>query len=264
MAYHARKTSARGNGKTKSSRKQQRRQNDREFMGVPKASHGDESNVVPFVKKDDRPFVAKTPNQQLYYDSLFKNTLTFGIGPAGTGKTYCAVLAGCEMLQSGRVERMVFTRPATGAEEELGFFKGDLDEKLAPWVAPIREILNQKLGSSYVEYLIKREVITFQPFATMRGHSWKKCFIMLDEAQNTTANQMKMFLTRVGEDSVVVVDGDFVDQKDIDGMSGLEHAYTVLKKERDIGRVEFGIKDIVRSGFVKRVIMAYHAHESKA
>lgn len=256
MTSHAPRRQSRGRASTKTSRKQ-RRAERRENLGTPRGQHDETEGGKEFVKTDRTPFRPMTPNQARYADSIRENILTFGVGPAGTGKSHCAVNVGAELLNAGEVERMIFTRPAVGSDEELGFFKGDLDEKLAPWVQPLKEILVRKLGASNVEYLIKKEKITFQPFATMRGHSWPNTFIMLDEAQNVSPNQMKLFLTRVGEGSTVVVDGDFVDQKDIDGMSGLEDALRRLKDMESVGHVEFGINDIVRSGFVKNVILAY-------
>lgn len=207
-------------------------------------------------QRDDSPLVPKTESQKLYMESIRANTLTFGIGPAGTGKTHVAVSVACEMFIAGEIDRIVATRPALGSEEELGFFPGDLNEKFAPWMVPIRDVLDKRIGRSHVDYLIKHDVISFQPFATMRGLSWANAFIILDEAQNTTPKQMELFLTRVGENSRVVVDGD-VRQKDIRTLSGLEDSIVRLHHRSGVGLVEFSTDDIVRSGFVRMVIESY-------
>lgn len=207
--------------------------------------------------REMKPITLLTARQGLYHKSLTENVLTFGVGPAGTGKTYVAVSVGCRGFIDGLYDRMIFTRPALGSDEDLGFFPGDQGEKFAPWMVPVKDILDLHLGKSYVEYLIKREIIVFQPFATMRGLSWNKTFIGLDEAQNTTPKQMELFLTRVGKESVVFVDGDYRRQKDVAGNSGLEDAIYRLRDKPGVGLVEFGVEDIVRSGFARLVVEAY-------
>lgn len=207
-------------------------------------------------QRDDSPLVPKTDAQKSYMNSIRSQTLTFGVGPAGTGKTYTAVSIACEMYLAGEISRFIATRPALGSEEELGFFPGDLDEKFAPWMVPIRDVLDKRLGRSHVDYLIKNGTISFQPFATMRGLSWADSFIMLDEAQNTTPKQMELFLTRVGTNSRVVVDGD-IRQKDLCVQSGLEDAVKRLRGQPGVGLVEFTTDDIIRSGFVRMVLEAY-------
>lgn len=260
MTSRAPRVTFRGKGKTKSDRKRQARNNEQ--LGNARA-FTDDSNVIPLPSKPVAPFAPKNRNQALYAKSIRSNIVTFGLGIFGTGKTYVAVRVGCEMFLAGKIERMIFSRPAMGAEEELGFFTGDINEKYANWVRPIRLILDATLGASRVEYLIKRDVISFQPFATMRGHSWPKTFTMLDEAQNTTPGQMKLFLSRTGEGSTVVVNGDPVDQKDHQNWSGIEDALQVLEGVPDVGITRFVIDDIVRSGFVKNLAIAYHDRDKR-
>lgn len=203
-----------------------------------------------------KPITPMNTAQRQYMESIERNVLTFGIGPAGTGKTYVSVSTAAKGFLKGQYEQMIFSRPALGAEEELGFFKGDLDEKFAPWAAPIRDVLDIQMGSGFVDYLVRKKVIKFQPFATMRGLSWANSFVMLDEAQNTTPNQMKLFLSRVGTGTTVVVDGD-MKQQDLVGQSGLSDAHQRLALRESVGSVRFTVEDIVRSGFARMVVEAY-------
>lgn len=240
-----------------------KRQNNRRNKNSGFGKFQDSSEVIEFPghhapKVDNTAFIPKNPRQRAMRASIMSNDLTVVVGCFGTGKTYVAVVTACDLFLEGRIERMIFSRPAIGAEEELGFFKGDLHEKFDPWIDPIKEILNMRLGRSRVEYLLKHDLIKFQPLSTMRGHSWPRTFMMLDEAQNTTVNQMKLFLSRTGDDSIVVVDGDFEDQQDIKGLSGLEDLWkNRFRGEPTVGRIEFGVEDIVRSGFVKLVAKTY-------
>lgn len=254
-----------GKGKTKSQRKTNAQ---RTPSGIGAIAHtqasstdSDYTKYSAFKKKDETPFFPKNEKQRLYAESMKVNDLTFGVGCAGTGKTYVATIIACELLEAKQIERIIFARPAVGAGESLGYYKGFEKDKIEPWMRPVIEILNRKLGTSATEYCLEHGTITFQSFETMRGHSWPKTMIILDEAQNTTPTQMKLFLTRTGEGSRVVVDGDFVDQKDINGKSGLEEALEVLREEHGVGYVEFTASDIVRSGFVKRVLLAYQKHK---
>lgn len=209
--------------------------------------------------KDESPFSPRTRKQGLYYKSIMSNTLTFATGSAGTGKTYVSVSVACDLFKAGEIDLMIFARPSESAGPKLGFLPGTLSEKIDPWVAPIRDVLDQKLGASHVDLLIKRGKIRFQSFEHMRGLNWANAFIMLDEAQNCTPDLMKLFLLRVGENSRVVVDGDYRDQKDIRGYSGLEDALERMKGRPGVGHINFTKEDVVRSGFCRMVLEAYDA-----
>lgn len=249
------KRSSRSQGprKERSSRRHQKASDLGQYRGQPLRDR-DPEETAP---REMQPLKFLTQRQGLYHKSLTENILTFGVGPAGTGKTYVAVSTGCKGFIDGLYDRMIFTRPALGSDEDLGFYPGDQGEKFAPWMVPVKDILDKHLGKTYVEYLIKRETIIFQPFATMRGLSWDKTFIGLDEAQNTTPKQMELLLTRVGKESTVFVDGDYRRQKDVSGLSGLEDAIYRLRDKPGVGVVEFTPDDIVRSGFARLVVEAY-------
>lgn len=237
----------------RNSRRHQKASSLGQYRNQPLRDHEPEETAP----REMAPFKPMTQRQGLYEKSLIENILTFGVGPAGTGKTYVAVSVGCCGFINGLYDRMIFTRPALGSDEDLGFFPGDQGEKFAPWMVPVKDVLDKHLGKTHVEYLIKREKIVFQPFATMRGLSWDKTFIGLDEAQNTTPKQMELFLTRVGKESTVFVDGDYRRQKDVAGKSGLEDAIHRLQHKPGVGVVEFTVDDIVRSGFARLVVEAY-------
>jgi phosphate starvation-inducible PhoH-like protein len=209
-----------------------------------------------------RKLVIEPLNQkQREYDiSMRVNTLTFGIGPAGTGKTWLAAARAAEELRDGVVERLIITRPALEAGEELGFLPGELEEKYGPYFRPVRDALVEVLGAGAVDYHLKAGTIEARPLAYMRGATFKFARVLLDEAQNTTASQMKMFLTRLGEGSKIVVNGDPA-QSDLP--KGVQSGLTD-SMDRLIGRVPssaaifFERTDIVRSGFVQDVLDAYH------
>jgi len=195
--------------------------------------------------------------QRSYDISMRVNVLTIGVGPAGTGKTWLAATRAAEALRDGETEKIIITRPAIEAGENLGFLPGEMNEKYEPYFRPVRDALVETLGGGALEYHLKAGAIEARPLAYMRGATFKNAWIILDEAQNTTPSQMKMFLTRIGEDSRVIVNGD-LKQKDIPGRSGLEDAI-----ERLIGKlpsaeaVFFKRSDIVRSGFCQDVLNAY-------
>jgi phosphate starvation-inducible PhoH-like protein len=200
--------------------------------------------------------VTLTHNQKRYLNSIKTNVLTFGTGSAGTGKSYVAIAYAAELLKAKKINKIVLTRPIQEAGEHLGFLPGELEEKTLPYLQPMLDILNKRLGASFTEYLFKRKIIEFRPLAYMRGSTFEDSFIILDEAQNCTPTQLRMFLTRIGENSKVVVDGD-VQQKDIKGLSGLDDALTRLKHLNNVGWVHFDIDDIVRSGICKDIVIAY-------
>lgn len=202
------------------------------------------------------PIVAKNDAQKRYINAINTFTLTFATGSAGTGKTYLAAALAADALESKQVEKIIITRPAVEAGESLGFLPGDIDQKFDPYLLPFREVLNERLGKSYVEYLVKVGRIEAAPLAYMRGRTFKNAFVILDEAQNTTHTQMKMFLTRIGYDCKVVVNGDY-SQTDIASASGLEDAIKRLSFIPSIKHVHFTHADVVRSGLVREILQAY-------
>jgi phosphate starvation-inducible PhoH-like protein len=199
----------------------------------------------------------KTIGQRLYVRAIMQNDLCFGIGPAGTGKTYLAVALAVKAYKNKEVERIVLTRPAVEAGEKLGFLPGDLQEKVDPYLRPLYDALQEMFGFETYQKLVERGNIEVAPLAYMRGRTLSDAFIILDEAQNATKEQMKMFLTRMGEGSRVVVTGD-VTQTDLPPeKSGLVNAVELLKDIDGIGIVYLSGKDVVRSGLVRRIIEAY-------
>lgn len=203
-------------------------------------------------------------NQQNYLRKILTHDINFGVGPAGTGKTYLAVACAVDALQSEKVRRIVLVRPAVEAGEKLGFLPGDMAQKVDPYLRPLYDALYEMLGFERVEKLIDRDIIEVAPLAFMRGRTLNDSFIILDEAQNTTTEQIKMFLTRVGFGSTAVVTGD-VTQIDLptEKMSGLKHVLKVLKDVEGISFTYFNAKDVVRHPLVQRIVLAYEAYETK-
>ena len=206
----------------------------------------------------------KTVGQKQYVDAIKKNTVVFGVGPAGTGKTYLAVCLAVAAFKSKQVEKIILTRPAVEAGEKLGFLPGDLQTKVDPYLRPLYDALQEMLGMETYAKLMEKGVIEVAPLAYMRGRTLSNAFIILDEAQNTTKEQMKMFLTRMGEGSKTVVTGD-VTQVDLpEGKtSGLVHAVKILKNIEGIGICRLTDKDVVRHPMVMRIIRAYEADADK-
>lgn len=204
------------------------------------------------------------PNQIVYLRNIQTHDLSLGIGPAGTGKTYLAVASAVEALESERVRRLVLVRPAVEAGERLGFLPGDLAQKIDPYLRPMYDALYEMLGFEKVTRLIENHVIEVAPLAYMRGRTLNDAFIILDEAQNTTCEQMKMFLTRIGFGSTTVVTGD-VTQVDLprDTKSGLRHAIEVLKDVDGVAMTFFNAHDVVRHPLVQRIVKAYERFESQ-
>jgi phosphate starvation-inducible protein PhoH and related proteins len=204
----------------------------------------------------------KNYGQRRYVQAIRHNDITFGIGPAGTGKTYLAVVMALAALKRGDVERIIITRPAVEAGESLGFLPGDLKEKVDPYLRPIYDALNMLIGSEHTERFMDRGTIEIAPLAYMRGRTLDNAFIILDEAQNTTPQQMKMFLTRLGFGSQMIVNGD-ISQIDLPGKvrSGLIQAQTILKQVDHIEFIEFGADDVVRHPVVGSIINAYDAYD---
>ena len=200
----------------------------------------------------------KTAGQKRYVDSIRKNTITFGVGPAGTGKTYLAMAMAVAALKRKEVGRIVLARPVVEAGESLGFLPGTLQEKLDPYVRPLYDALFDMTDMERGNSLIEQGVIEIAPLAFMRGRTMNDAFVILDEAQNTTPEQMKMFLTRLGFNSRFVVTGD-ASQKDLKGASGLDHARRVLSGVDDIDFIDLDRNDIVRHTLVARIVDAYNA-----
>ena len=207
---------------------------------------------------DGSPIRAKNFGQRRYVKSITDHAVTFGIGPAGTGKTYLAVVMAIRALKNGEVKKIILTRPAVEAGEHLGFLPGDLKEKVDPYLRPIYDALYNLFGLEHTNRLMERGVIEIAPLAYMRGRTLEDAFVILDEAQNTTVSQMKMFLTRLGFGSQMVINGD-ITQIDLPkgATSGLIHAETVLSKVNNINFVYFDSKDVVRHPVVASIIEAY-------
>ncbi len=214
-----------------------------------------------YVTTQNRVISPKTRNQKIYIDSIRNNDVVFGIGPAGTGKTYLAVAMAASALVTGQVRSIILTRPAVEAGEKLGFLPGDLAQKVNPYLRPLHDALNDMVGADKCQDLIERGVIEIAPLAFMRGRTLSNAFIILDEAQNTTREQMKMFLTRVGFDSRAVITGD-VTQVDLPNKhhSGLLEAQKLLKSIEGISFCSFSKADVVRHPLVQKII---HAYETK-
>ncbi|WP_125768071.1 PhoH family protein [Companilactobacillus furfuricola] len=211
-----------------------------------------------------KPVRVRNFGQRQYVNAIRHNDITFGIGPAGTGKTYVAVVMAVAALKAGRVQRIVLTRPAVEAGESLGFLPGDLKEKVDPYLRPIYDALYAIMGADHTNRLLERGVIEVAPLAYMRGRTLDESFVILDEAQNTTREQMKMFLTRLGFDSKMIVNGDAT-QIDIPGhgRSGLVQAEKILQNLPHIEFVNFTSADVVRHPVVAEIIDAYEDTDSK-
>ncbi|MCT8348070.1 PhoH family protein [Photorhabdus temperata] len=205
----------------------------------------------------------RTPNQAQYIANILSHDITFGVGPAGTGKTYLAVAAAVDALERQEIRRILLTRPAVEAGEKLGFLPGDLSQKVDPYLRPLYDALFEMLGFEKVEKLIERNVIEVAPLAYMRGRTLNDAFIILDESQNTTIEQMKMFLTRIGFNSKAVVTGD-VTQIDLPRgqKSGLRHAIEVLSGVSELSFNFFHSDDVVRHPVVAKVVIAYEEWEA--
>ncbi len=203
------------------------------------------------------------PNQKAYLQAIQENAVNFGIGPAGTGKTYLAVACAVAALRQDRVQRIVLVRPAVEAGERLGFLPGDLAQKVDPYLRPLYDALYEMLGFEHVGRLLERNVIEVAPLAFMRGRTLNDAFVILDEAQNTTPEQMKMFLTRIGFGSTAVITGDMT-QVDLPShqVSGVKHALRVLEGVDGISFTWFSARDVVRHPMVQRIVEAYDRADS--
>lgn len=219
----------------------------------------DEKNLNELVlKTKKRHIYPRSATQAVYIQEMMKNELVFGLGPAGTGKTYLAVALAVSMMLEGKIDKIILSRPAVEAGENLGFLPGDLKEKVDPYLRPLYDALYEMLPAEQVDKKLAIGEIEIAPLAFMRGRTLSNAFVILDEAQNTTPMQMKMFLTRLGENSRMVVNGD-LSQVDLPKgtTSGLRDATTILSKVSNISTVEFSSTDVVRHGLVAKIVKAY-------
>ena len=235
----------------------------REAINNSKREENMENSLVSKspIKTPNLAIIPNGSHQQEYIETINKRVLTFGIGPAGTGKTYLAVASAVQQLVSGEIEKILLVRPAVEAGEKLGFLPGDLSQKVDPYLRPLYDALFEMLGFKETNQLIERNIIEVVPLAFMRGRTLNNSFIILDESQNATVEQMKMFLTRFGFGSKVVVTGD-ITQIDLptNTQSGLVHSLDVLKGLSEVGFIKFDSKDIVRHGLVQKIVEAYEEH----
>ena len=243
-------------------------QNVRYIINLVKAGNeehiGDIARDVLCVTAKGKPIKAKTLGQKKYIDAIKKNVVTLGVGPAGTGKTYLAVAAAVAAFRSKEVNRIILTRPAVEAGERLGFLPGDLQSKVDPYLRPLYDALFDMLGPETYQKYLERGNIEVAPLAYMRGRTLDDSFIILDEAQNTSREQMKMFLTRLGFGSKIVITGD-ITQIDLpaDKVSGLKEAMRVLKGVEDVAIMRLTESDVVRHALVQRIIKAYEVDEER-
>ena len=209
-----------------------------------------------------KPIKCKTVGQKKYVDLMKKNTVTFGVGPAGTGKTYLAVAIAVNAYKAKQVEKIILTRPAVEAGEKLGFLPGDLQEKVNPYLRPLYDALQEMLGMDSYAKMMERGTIEIAPLAYMRGRTLSNAYVILDEAQNTTREQIKMFLTRLGEGSKMVITGDLTQIDLPKGLtSGLKHAIKILKDIDDIGIIRLNERDVVRHPLVQKIVKAYETED---
>jgi phosphate starvation-inducible protein PhoH and related proteins len=207
------------------------------------------------------PIVALNPTQADYLDALRSNPQVVVLGPAGTGKTWIAATHAADLYRNGQISKVILTRPNVPCGRSLGFFPGSLEDKFAPWTVPVVDAIKDRIGKAAYESALRRGDIEMVPFEVMRGRSWKDAFVLLDEAQNTTAAEIKTFLTRVGEDCLVVINGD-VSQCDLSEASGLSTVvYLIRSQSLPVPVIEFGLDDIVRSGHCAMWVRAFEEAE---
>jgi phosphate starvation-inducible PhoH-like protein len=240
----------------KKGRKAQQQQRNEGKARHKFAEHDDSMPV--HAKREVKPISAKNERQADYIHSINENTITFGAGPAGTGKTYVATGLAIQALESKLIERIVITRPIVDCDEEQGFLPGDLEEKFAANLEPFWDVLYERLGENKTKYLMEQGRIITAPLGKMRGRTFKNAWVILDEAQNTTKKQMEMFLTRMGVNTKLIINGD-LRQVDLerDVISGLRDGMKRLRKIPSIGVVEFRPEDSVRHGMLRQIIDAY-------
>lgn len=226
--------------------------------------HDKRSDGVIIYGVNGKPITARTPNQQKLADSFQHNDLTFALGPAGTGKTYVAIALAVKALKNREVKKIILSRPAVEAGEKLGFLPGDMKDKIDPYLQPLYDALEDMIPAMKLKEYMETKVIQIAPLAFMRGRTLNDAVIVLDEAQNTTTHQIKMFLTRLGVNAKMIITGD-VTQIDLPRSvnSGLVQALRILHDISGIGKVEFGKKDIVRHQLVQRIVEAYQAYDDE-
>ena len=227
----------------------------------PREMHADD---VIIYGVNGKPITARTPTQRRLVETVLKNDLTFALGPAGTGKTYVAIALAVRALKNREVKKIILSRPAVEAGEKLGFLPGDMKDKIDPYLQPLYDALEDMIPAVKLKEYMETKVIQIAPLAFMRGRTLNDAVIVLDEAQNTTTHQIKMFLTRLGVNAKMIVTGD-VTQIDLPRTvsSGLIQALRILHDINGIGRVEFGKKDIVRHQLVQRIVEAYQAYDEE-
>lgn len=238
---------------------------DKEQVHLALREHSSQSEqaVADITLKTGKGLIrARTNNQKVYLEKIFHHAINFGIGPAGTGKTFLAVACAVDALEKHLVQRLILVRPAVEAGERLGFLPGDLSQKVDPYLRPIYDALYELLGFEKVEKFLAKNVIEIAPLAYMRGRTLNDAFIILDEAQNTTQEQMQMFLTRIGFGSKAVITGD-VTQVDLakNQRSGLSHVMNILRNINNISFTEFSSEDVVRHPVVQSIIRAYEKNK---
>lgn len=221
------------------------------YQTVPEMEHAPRQSA-----KHKAPLVPKNKAQANYKQKIESSTITIGTGPAGTGKSYVAMKIAAKMIDDGDLDRIIVSRPSVGVDEDIGTLPGTENEKTQPWFQPLLEILQEHWGCSHVENMIKNKKIMFVPLSYMRGRTFNNAFILVDEAQNTTIRQMNALLTRLGQYSKIVVDGD-VEQIDIQKPSGLVDAIRRFQDIPEIAFAQFEVKDIVRHELIKKIILAY-------
>lgn len=245
---------------------------NREKRRAKRSNRRDDGPLLRLVQEDvpRRPVAARvkelqplTPAQEAYDASIRANLITFGIGPAGTGKTWWAAMRAAEALKNGHIERIIVTRPAVESGESLGFLPGEMDEKYEPYFRPVKDALEEYLGSGHLEYCIKAGIIEARPLAFLRGATIKHAWLIADEMQNSTAGQMKMLLTRIGENAKFIINGD-PRQCDLPhtARSGLADAVRRLEAVNGVNVVRFREEDIVRHGIVQEIVRAYESDNS--
>lgn len=234
-----------------------------EQKGLEEQFSGLSDDIICFTTRG-KPIRAKTLGQHRYIEAIRKNDIVFGIGPAGTGKTYLAMAMAITAFKNGDVDRLILTRPAVEAGEKLGFLPGDLQDKVDPYLRPLYDALFEIMGAEAFERNMEKGLIEVAPLAYMRGRTLENAYIILDEAQNTTPEQMKMFLTRFGAGSKVLVTGD-ITQIDLPGgkRSGLMEAQKILRGIKGIAFINFDFSDVVRHRLVQRIIEAYEKYDAK-
>lgn len=236
------------------------------FLGKEEKTMNDTPNKTyrQSIKVNLKSIEARSPTQASYIDALGDKDMVFGIGPAGTGKTYIAVAKAVEMYETKMVERMVFCRPAVEAGEKLGFLPGDMQDKIDPYLSPIYDALYDFLGKEMAEKLLEKGDIEIAPLAFMRGRTLSDACVILDEAQNTTSAQMKMFLSRMGDRTKMIITGD-PDQTDLPSgcISGLDEAIKILDGIEEVSFTRFSIEDVVRHKLVARILRAYDSFKAK-